>query len=144
MSYYYQSKRSRSSYSNYGSRHVSQRDSLSRTFAGIDKDIEEMFLSLENSALNALLANYSKKFGKSAESYARTTYQKWQSGSVKMSGQTASRLLELLPPLLPASAKFELIKKLRHGHFKKRAFYIKAGVDNWRQSLINAIQEFVA
>lgn len=61
-----------------------------------------------------------------------------------MSGQTASRLLELLPPLLPASTKFELIRKLRQGHFKKRSIYIKADVDNWKQSLIKPIQELVA
>lgn len=144
MPYYYRSRKSRRSYSSYGSQHISQRDSLSRTFAGIDKDIEKIFLSLENSTLNSLLASYSEKFGKSAEIYARTTYQKWRSGSVKMSGQTASRLLELLPPLLPASTKFELIRKLRQGHFKKRSIYIKADVDNWKQSLIKPIQELVA
>ncbi|MDP3029343.1 MAG: hypothetical protein Q8O04_07590 [Deltaproteobacteria bacterium] len=141
MAYRYH-RRSRHNY--YGSAHVSQRTVLSLQLGGIDKDIEKIFLSLSQADLEKIISLYSKAHGQKAAGYARATYQKWKSGSVKMSGQTAERLVELIPPVLPTSVRFELVKKLRYSHFKTRTMHVNSSPDTWRNDIIKPIQELVS
>lgn len=116
---------------------------MTHQFAGIDKDVEKIFLSLSQSDLERILASYGQAHGLKAEAYARETYVKWKTGEVKMSGQTAARLLELLPPVLPASARFELIKKLRAGHFKRTTVRVQSTPLTWRQDLAQPIRDLI-
>jgi hypothetical protein len=75
----------------YGTRHVSQRTALTTTVAGIDKDIEVIFLHLPAHQLARLLQRYEDEYGSQALAYARKTYEKWKSGQVKMSGLVVSQ-----------------------------------------------------
>lgn len=129
---------------NYGSSHVSQRAALTRQLGGVDKDIEKIFLTLSPSDLERILSLYARAHGASAASYARDTYAKWKSGSVKMSGQTAERLISLVPPVLPASVRFDLVKKLRASYFKKKTINVNSSPEAWMQDVLKPIQELVA
>lgn len=123
---------------------MSERAILTRQFSGIDKDIERHFLSLDFSALNRLFDTYGKFYGAKPEEYARNTYEKWRSGAVKISGQTASRLMELLPPVLAPNARFDLIKKLRAAQFRKQYLQVQSTPATWRQDLLKPIQGLVS
>lgn len=123
---------------------MSERAALTRQFSGIDKDVEQHFLQLDLGALNRLFDTYGKMYGAKPEAYARNTYEKWRSGAVKISGQTASRLMELLPPVLAPSARFDLIKKLRAGQFRKQFLRVQSTPATWRQDLLKPIQGLVS
>lgn len=123
---------------------MSERAALTRQFSGIDKDVEQHFLELDFGALSRLFDTYGKMYGAKPEAYARNTYEKWRSGAVKISGQTASRLMELLPPVLAPSARFDLIKKLRAGQFRKQSLRVQSTPATWRQDLLKPIQGLVS
>lgn len=129
---------------NYAARHMSERSALTHTFAGIDADIERIFLSLPSHQLEGVFARYSAAHGSKAESYARQTYEKWKSKTVKMSGQTAERLLNLVPPCLSAEARFDLIKKLRSGHLRPTHQQIVTSPQTWRHDLAEPIRNLVS
>lgn len=129
---------------NYGSSHVSQRTKLTRQLGGIDKDIEKIFLSLSPVDLEKIIHLYARAHGSAAADYARATYSKWRGGSVKMSGQTAERLIALVPPVLPASVRFDLVKKLRASYFKKKTIHVNSSPETWMQDVMKPIQELVA
>lgn len=129
---------------NYAARHMSERSALSHTFAGIDADIERIFLSLPKHHLESVFARYSAAHGAKAESYARQTYEEWKSKAVKMSGQTAERLLNLVPPGLSAEARFELIKKLRSGHLRPTHQTVVTTPQTWRHDLDEPIRTLVS
>jgi len=124
-------------------RHMAERADLSRQFGGIDHDIERIFLTLPERKLSDVLESYGSTYGATAEQYARETYQKWSSGSTKMSGQTAARLLELLPPVLSATQRFDLVKKLRAYHFQRKSVRIQSSPASWRHDLVKPLQELV-
>jgi hypothetical protein len=124
-------------------RHVAERAELTRRFGGIDRDVEKIFLSLPAHDLNRLLVQYGLTYSDKAEAYARDAYAKWQSGAVKMSGQTASRLLDLLPPYLGADVRFDLVKKLRSHHFQRKTIRIQSSPATWRTDVVKPIQELV-
>jgi len=142
MSYY--RRRTKYKASPHAVRHMSERAVLTRQFAGIDRDVERHFLALETAPLNRLLNAYGSKYGDKAEAYARDTYGKWRAGAVKISGQTAARLMELLPPVLPASVRFDLIKKLRSGYFKKQSIRVQSTPMTWKQDVLKPIQGLVS
>ena len=123
---------------------MAQRAELSRRFGGIDREVEKIFLQLAPCDLESLLSRYGQEHGQKAEAYARDTYEKWKSGAVKMSGQTAGRLLDLLPPLLAPSVRFDLVRKLRERHFSKKTIRIQSTPETWRTDLVKPIQELVA
>ena len=77
-----------------------QRNSLSRTLGGIDKDIEQIFFNLASFKLESVFRRCGEKHGESALSYARKTYAKWKSGRVKMGGVVAERLINLVPRVI--------------------------------------------
>ncbi|MSP42884.1 MAG: hypothetical protein EXR08_05900 [Alphaproteobacteria bacterium] len=128
----------------YGSSHVSKRTELSRQLGGIDKDIEKIFLSPSPADTIEIFNLYARAHGDSAADYARATYSKWRSGSVKMSGQTAERLIALVPPVLPVSVRFDLIKKLRTSYFRKKTIHVNSSPETWMQDVLKPIQELVA
>jgi hypothetical protein len=74
---------------------------------------------------------YGEINGKEAEQYARETFQKWKSGSTKMSGLVAQRLFNLLPPRMPTSAKLELAGNIwRHfGPSSSHSFTVGPAAD---------------
>ena len=137
----YRKRRHRSS---YAARHISQRNALTQTFLGIDADIERIFLSLPKHQLDDVFTRYSAAHGSKAESYARHTYEKWKSKAVMISGQTAERLLNLVPPCLSAEVRFDLIKKLRSGYLRPSHQRIVTKPQTWRQDLAEPIRVLVS
>lgn len=72
-----------------------------------------MFLGLAPERVSTLLDDYAAAYGVGARRYAKSAYAKWQTGAVMMSGQTVSRLLELLPRHMTPDEKLALLKALR-------------------------------
>ena len=136
-------RRYRRSWSYYGSYAVSKRQELSSTFGGIDRDVERLFLNLNREDLDELLEYYEEEHGRAAANYARNTYPKWKRGSVQLSGQTAERLLNLLPPLLPFDTRYELVKKLRKANFRKLTRSVHTTPGAWREAVGPAIADVV-
>lgn len=145
MSRYYRGYRRRSySRSYWGYRNISERDQLSAATGGIDKDIERIFLSLPSFKLESVLTRYGRDHGSSALSYARKTYPKWKSGSVRMSGKVAERLLNLVPTVLDSDTRFELVKKLRDAHRTKINKHIRCEPHEWRSKVAPEVAELLA
>lgn len=140
MAYRY---RRRHGSSRWAQRHVSQRQALTHRFGGVDQEIEQQFFALPPRELATMFHRYGAKYGAVAESYARQTYSGWKSGAVKMSGQTAERLLDLVPPLLSPPVRFDLIKKLRAHHLGVERIYLSVGFDNWRSAVTPAVEKIV-
>lgn len=137
-------RRYRRSWNSYGDYVISRRRELTSTFGGIDRDVERLFLALDRDELHELLRDYEDEFGKSAATYARKTFPKWKNGTVRMSGEVAERLLNLVPPLLPRETRFELVKKLRASSFRKVYRRVHSKPDCWRGDLAPVIAEVVS
>jgi hypothetical protein len=60
-----------------------------------------------------------------------------------MSGQTAERLLDLVPPLLSPTIRFDLIRRLRAYHLGVERIHLTVGFDNWRAAVTPAVQRIV-
>lgn len=127
----------------WGAYHVSQRQKLTNMFAGIDKDIQKIFFGLNVQSLDTLFKKYGQLHGKNAEKYARKTFPNWKSGETTLSGQTAERLLNLIPPYLPQNIKYELIKKLRKHYLKTQTRRITTTHENWKSDVIPAVNELI-
>lgn len=136
-------KRRRGYRKSWASSHVSQRNALSSTFGGIDKDVERLFLALDRDDLEDLLEEYAEDYGQVPAQYARDTFPKWKKGTVRMSGKVAERLLKLVPPRLPLTDRFDLVKKLRQANFSKTYKTVYTTPETWRQDLVPAIRELV-
>lgn len=127
----------------WGSYQVSKRSTLTSLFGGIDRDIERAFLSISVHELEALFLDYGKQYGKNAESYARKTYPQWKNGAVKLSGQTAERILELLPPRLSKEQRFDFIRKLRNHYIKRTREHITTRPEAWREHVVPAVDKII-
>lgn len=136
-------RRGRYRYNSYNRSRDSQRQALSSTFAGIDQDIERIFLSLPTRQLESIFSRYGKEHGASALTYARRTYDKWKTSQVRMSGQIAERLLKLVPPYLSASERFDLVKKLRAAHLRPSHQSLSTSPQTWRVDLAPLIRDIV-
>jgi hypothetical protein len=134
----------RGSRRSFGASAVSKRQELTSTFGGIDQDVERLFLGFDRGELEQLFTRYEKDYGRPAATYARTAYPKWKDRSVKLSGQTAERLLNLVPPLLPFETRFELVKKLRNANFRRANEHIRTTPERWQQDLGPAIARVVS
>lgn len=129
---------------NWSSYHGTKRDAVSMMSGGIDGDILNIFLNLDRQALYQVFRTYSQDYGSSAASYARKTYSKWQSGSVKPSGQTLERLVLTLPPLLSFDVKCELLRKLRERNRQRENHTLTVDTSNWAQSLAPLVSRIVS
>jgi hypothetical protein len=116
---------------------------LSSHVAGIDRDIEQIFLNLPSYRLDALLIKYGRLYGEEALAYAKRTIPNWKSGKVQMSGVVAERLLNLIPPLLEASDRFELVRKLRAANLPKETRKVSCTTVNWRSVLKPVLVDLV-
>ena len=78
------------------------------TFA--EEFIKRAFFNLSWEKRFECFSIYAQKYGKGPASYAEKTYHSWKSGSVGMSGQTARRVLEIVPVILPRETRLELLE----------------------------------
>lgn len=143
MAAYYYNRYRRRTY--WGAYQTSQRSQLTYLFAGIDKDIESIFLNLDRVSRESIFEEYGAEYGNSAERYARNTYPKWKSGETKLSGQTAERLLNLLPPFLSQAKRYELIRKLRDHYMKKMHTneHVLTSHEHWKQDLLPVLNRVI-
>src|SRR5436309_1120130 len=85
---------------------------MSRTFGGIDEDVERVFLNLLPDVLQKVLEEYKRGYGIPKHAYAKKTYPKWKSGEVFLSGEVCERLLAIVPRYLDFGTKYDLVAKL--------------------------------
>lgn len=128
----------------WAAHHQRRRAELTHRFGGIDQDVERIFLNLDPTSLRALLREYAREYGDSAAAYARTTYPKWKAGDVLLSGQTAGRLLDLLPPYLSSQVRYELIRKLRQNCLPKLTLNVTCEPATWREAVRPAVDQVVS
>jgi hypothetical protein len=60
-----------------------------------------------------------------------------------MSGMVAERLLNLVPLVLDASTRFDLVKKLRAAHMHKERRYVTCDPTDWRDQVAPVIAELL-
>jgi len=99
--------------------HVQAYNELTRRLGPIVPKMKEAFFQLNTSQLGRLFDLYEKTYGSKAGTYARAAYPKWKSGQTKMAGQTAERMINLVPRFLQTSQRFELVKELCLYHQRK-------------------------
>jgi hypothetical protein len=92
--------------------HIEAGRRLTNELGGTDQDVKKYFFGLHKTDIEIILDLYEHQYGSQARAYASSTIEKWKSGKVQMGGQTASRLFNLLPPLMPLQKKYELITNL--------------------------------
>lgn len=143
MSRYYSRRRW-----NYGPRewaryHQNKRQEVANLFGGIERDILHVFLHLPSFAREGLLSRYGDKFGRAAEQHARRTYPDWQSGTVQPTAKTLERLLEFLPPYLTEAQRFDLVRKLRTHHLKRKEMYLTTTPGCWRDELSPIVHQLI-
>jgi hypothetical protein len=95
-----------------GSSGPSKYDVLVNLFGSAVGEIRQSFLNFDDDARDELLSDYGSIHGRSAEDYARATFQKWKSGSTNLSGQTMERLVELVPPYLSPEQRFSILRQV--------------------------------
>jgi hypothetical protein len=129
---------------NWGAYHGTKRDAVSIMYGGIDSDLLKIFLNLDHQMLHKVFSSYSREHGPSAASYARKTYTKWQSGSVKPSGKTLERLVSTLPPLLSFNTKCELLRRLRERNRQRENHNLTVDTTNWAQAIAPLVSRIVS
>lgn len=92
--------------------HMRDRSMLTNRIANIDSDVLQIIYGLDDRKLVDLLAAYERAHGKKAADYMDETLPKWKSGKTGVSGQTASRLINLAPKFLTRDQRYGLLKRL--------------------------------
>ncbi|MHC8733932.1 hypothetical protein ACYVU7_12045 [Arenicellales bacterium IMCC56312] len=140
-----QYSRSRSSYaSQRREQHVREAAEFSQEIGGTDQDVKAYFFSLSGSELSELLSEYGQLYGDKAEQYARTAFTRWKQGSTRMSGQTAKRLFDLLPPRMPVSKKYTLIETLWRKLGPRSYKVLEVGANANPDAVFNAVHQYIS
>lgn len=122
--YYTQSK------NQHAIEHVRQYYALERRLGPIIGDIKKIFLNLHKESFEDLLIPYEKLYGTKARDYAAMAFPKWKSGQTKMSGQTAERILNLVPKYLTTNQRYDIVKKLCEHHIEKKYKHVTIDINN--------------
>lgn len=94
-------------------RHVREAMELHRKYGPAYEYVRSLFFSLQGERLHQLLQAYGARHGEVARDYAVTTFDRWRTGETRISGQTMTRLLDLLPRYMSPEEKADLIRHLR-------------------------------
>lgn len=95
---------------------------LAGLFGSAIRDIRAAFEKLDKDDLDELFSDYGAIHGDSAERYARKTFSGWKRGTIKLSGQTMERLVELVPPYLSPKQRFSILQSVLKFHKKSGGF----------------------
>src|SRR5437016_2761156 len=90
-------KRHSESGNEYAEKHIREALELQAKYELLYDSVREAFFGLDPAARKALLDEYKELHGAQAASYAAKTIPAWASGRRRLSGQTMTRLLELVP-----------------------------------------------
>ncbi len=135
---------SRSSYANSRrEQHVREAEEFSREIGGTDQDVKRYFFSLSGQELAKILTEYGRMYGEKAEAYARTAIPRWKNGTTRMSGQTAKRLFNLLPPRMPLRDKYGLVENLWKKLGPHSHKILKVGVDARPNRVIEILRRHI-
>lgn len=133
---------------NYGyekaRQHIEEANRLTAELGGTDKDVKKWFFSLNSSKREVIFKKYGAKYGATKEEYARVAFTDWKTGKKKMSGLVAERLFSLLPPMMPAKVKFELVENLWKHVGPSKKVLVMAGTNSPMETIINTVKEEVA
>ena len=122
--------------------HVREYEDLERRLGPIVEDVRAAFLSLPQSSLDDLFLVYGHQYGSSARNYAIDAFPHWQYGDRRMSGQTASRLLNLVPKYLSRQQRFTMVKRLCGHHAQRGHESIEMDREHPEQTL-HAVREAI-
>ncbi len=111
---------------------------------GIDEDIENLFLSLNEENLERVFVKYTEIHGERKAQYARRSYDGWRAKTKPLTTLILDRLLELVPPALEPSQRFEMVKKLRAVNLRKQTVFVTCEPRQWREKVLPAIAELVS
>ncbi len=119
--------------------HIREARVLTHELGGTDMDVKRYFFSLSGSRLNEVWDAYGEEYGQVAREYAENTLPDWRSGKVHMSGMVAERLFNLLPPMMPFQAKYQLVQSLwEHvGPSSRKKYYV--GLDANPQEVVEVV-----
>lgn len=93
-------------------------------------DIRKALLTLDSYGLAGLFGEYGRKYGANAAKYAQENYRYWASGSVSASGKTMERLIQLVPPYLHSSQRYELLVKVLKQHKSRTSHTLRLNLYN--------------
>ena len=123
--------------------HIEAARQLSIELGGTDEDVKNYFFGLPQTDIQIVLDLYEHHHGAKARAYASRTIEKWKSGRVQMGGQTASRLFNLLPPLMPLQKKYELITNLWAHYGPSSKKMLRVGLDATMDDILNQIRQHI-
>ena len=89
---------------------------LRSALGGVVYDIRRTFLALDPATMRRLLERYGTAYGAAAAAYAGNALPKWRKGTVKLSGRTMVRLVELVPRFISPAERLALLEKLLQLH----------------------------
>ena len=110
-------------------RHVDAYRALERRLGCIVGDVRELLFGLPPTRLRALLDAYEVRHGTSARAYAERTMPRWRSGATKLSGQTAERMIDLLPRQLTTAQRYRLVERLCAHHLSAASYRVSVRAD---------------
>jgi hypothetical protein len=123
--------------------HIDAARQLSIELGGTDQDVKKYFFGLPQTDIQIILDLYEHHHGAKAREYASRTIEKWKSGRVQMGGQTASRLFNLLPPLMPLQKKYELITNLWAHCGPSSKKMLRVGLNATMDEILNQIGQHI-
>jgi len=103
----------------------------------------KVLLDLEDEPREQLFKLYQEQFGASAARYARQTYQKWKTGTVRPNKQTFRRFLINLPQVMNFDLKCEVLRELREAYCAQDNYEVSVSTDNWKETLTPLVQNVV-
>jgi hypothetical protein len=114
---------------------------LSQELGGTDEDVKQYFFALPRAQLNRILNLYEAHYGTQKRQYAQQTIDSWRTGERRMSGVVASRLYNLLPPLMPLEAKYRLITNLWHHVGPSSKKTLRVGLDANMEDVLGMVKQ---
>jgi hypothetical protein len=123
--------------------HIEDARRLSWELGGTVEDVKKYFFSLPKADLIHVLELYQHKYGLKARQWAEKTMDNWRTGRVQMSGQTASRLFNLLPPLMPPQSKYQLIENLWKYFGPSSKKRLRVGLDASLDQVLDVVAQHI-
>lgn len=109
--------------------HIEEARRLSQLLGGTDVDVKNYFFNLPEHELNDVLDEYERKYGRAKRSYAEHALPQWRRRRKQMSGLVAERLFNLLPPRMPLSVKYDMVRTIWEAHGPRSVARFTIGPD---------------
>ena len=81
-------------------------------YDGVDDDIAALFFTLDPRSIELMFKHYERDHGRAAHDYAVKTYREWKTGTVRISGKVADRLLAIVPHYITFDQKYRLLENI--------------------------------